>query len=117
MLLCQDGLVSEGGVDGSGELSFEAADRFAAALAFGLLAFQIGPCGWVDAALGDRDAVEGAVELAVAAAVEAVALVFARAGVQGCDAGVAGELCVGAEAVDRADLAEQRLTPTFTRHY
>jgi hypothetical protein len=31
----------------------------------------------VDAALGDGDPVEGAVELAVAAAVEAVALVFA----------------------------------------
>ena len=57
--------------------------------------------------LGDGDAVEGAVELAVAAAVEAVALVFARAGVEWCNAGVAGELSVGGEAVDRADLAEQ----------
>jgi hypothetical protein len=51
--------------------------------------------------------VQGAVELAVAAAVEAVALVFAAAGVEGCDAGVAGELRVGVEAVDRSDLAEQ----------
>jgi hypothetical protein len=57
--------------------------------------------------LGDGDAVQGAVELAVAAAVEAVALVFAGAGVEGCDAGVAGELGVASEAVDRADLAEQ----------
>ena len=94
-------------MDGSGELSFEAADGFASCLAFGLFAFQVGACGWVDAALGDGDAVEGAVELAVAAAVEAVALVFARAGVEWCNAGVAGELSVGGEAVDRADLAEQ----------
>src|SRR5207244_9007386 len=51
--------------------------------------------------------VQGAVELAVAAAVEAVALVFAGAGVEWCDAGVAGKLRVCWEAVDRADLAEQ----------
>jgi hypothetical protein len=75
--------------------------------AFVLFAFEVGACGWVDAALGDGDAVEGAVELAVAAAVEAVALVFAGAGVEGCDAGVAGELGVASEAIDRADLAEQ----------
>ena len=61
----------------------------------------------MDAPLGDRDAVQGAVELAVAAAVEAVALVFARAGVERCDAGVAGQLGVRSEAVDGADLAEQ----------
>ena len=61
----------------------------------------------VDAALGDRGSVEGAVELAVAAAVEAVALVFAGAGVEWCDASVAGELGVCREAVDWADLAVQ----------
>jgi len=88
-------------------LSFEAADGFAACFAFVLFAFEVGACRWVDAALGDGDAVEGAVELAVAAAVEAVALVFAGAGVEGCDAGVACELGVGWEAVDRADLAQQ----------
>jgi hypothetical protein len=88
-------------------LSFEAADRFAAALAFVLFAFEVG-AGWgVDATLRDGDAVERGVELAVAAAVESVALVFAGAGVERCDAGVSGELRVGAEAVDRADLAEQ----------
>ena len=37
---------------------------------------------------------EGAVELSVAAAVEAVALVFSRACLERCDAGVAGELGV-----------------------
>jgi hypothetical protein len=61
----------------------------------------------VDTALRDRDPVQGAVELAVAAAVEAVALVFAGARVEWRNAGVAGELRVGAEAIDRPDLAQQ----------
>jgi hypothetical protein len=88
-------------------LAFEAADRFAPAFAFGLFAFEVGACGCMDASLGYGDAVQGAVELAVAAAVEAVALVIAGAGVERGDASVAGELGVGSEAVDRADLAEQ----------
>jgi hypothetical protein len=83
-------------------LAFEAADRFAAALAFGLFAFEAGAGGGVDAALSDGDAVESAVELAVAAAVESVALVFAGAGVEWCDARVTRELRVGAETLDGA---------------
>ena len=75
-------------------MSFEAAEGFAAAFAFGLFSLEVGLCWWVDAALGDRDSVEGAVELAVAASVESVALVFAAAGVERCDAGVASELGV-----------------------
>jgi hypothetical protein len=51
--------------------------------------------------------VQRAVELAVAAAVESVALVFAGAGVERGDAGVAGQLSIRVEAVDRADFAEQ----------
>jgi len=90
LLPCQWGLALERGVDGAGELAFEAAEGFAAAFAFGLFAFEVLLRWWVDAALGDGDAVQGAVELAVAAAVEAVALVFAGAGVEGSDAGVAG---------------------------
>ena len=90
------------------ELSFEAAEGFAAVLPFGLFACQVGACGWVDAGLGDRDPVEGAVELAVAAAIEAVAAVGAAAGFEwSLDAGVAGELGVCLEVFDRADLAEQ----------
>ena len=77
LLLCQRRLVLEGRVDGAGELSFEAAERFASCFAFGLLAFQVGACEWVPAALGDGDAVQGAVELAVAAAVEAMPLALA----------------------------------------
>jgi hypothetical protein len=61
----------------------------------------------VDARLRDRDPVQGAVELAVAAAVESMPLMLAGACFEWCDAGVAGELGVAVEAVDRADLAEQ----------
>jgi hypothetical protein len=46
----------------------------------------------VDARLGDRDAVQGAVELAVAAPVEPVSAVFAGACFEWYDAGVAREL-------------------------
>jgi hypothetical protein len=88
-------------------LSFEAADRFAAALAFVLFAFEVGTGGCVYAALGDRDPVQRAVELAVAAAVEAVSLLFAGAGVERGNSGVACDLGVAGEAVDRSDLAEQ----------
>jgi hypothetical protein len=59
-------------------LAFEAADGFASAFAFGLFAFEAGARGWVHARFGDRDAVEGGVELAVAAAVESVALYVAE---------------------------------------
>jgi len=55
----------------------EAADRFAARFAFGLFAFEVGAGGGVVARLRDRDPVAGGVELAVAAAVESVPLVFA----------------------------------------
>ena len=50
---------------------------------------------------------QGAVELAVAAAVEPVTSLLARAGLERGDAGVAGEPGVASEALDRADLAEQ----------
>jgi hypothetical protein len=45
--------------------------------------------------------------LAVAAAVEAVAAVLAAACFERRDAGVAGKLGVGVEALDRSDLSEQ----------
>jgi hypothetical protein len=45
--------------------------------------------------------------LAVAAAVEPVASMFAGAGLEWCDAGVASKLRVCLEALDRADLGEQ----------
>src|SRR5215212_6575218 len=80
--------------DDADEEPFEAADGFAAALAGGLLAFEVGAGLGVVARLGDRDAVERGVELAVAAAVESVTLDAARACFERGDAGVACELRV-----------------------
>jgi len=59
--------------DAAGEVAFEAAQRFASAFAFGLLACEVGGGVGVQAAFGDGEAVQGTVELAVATAVEAVA--------------------------------------------
>ena len=56
-LLCQWRLAFEGGVDGAGELSLEAAEGLAAAFAFGPFALEVSARGLVDAALGDRDPV------------------------------------------------------------
>ena len=39
--------------------ALEAADRVAAALAFGLVASEVGLGGWVVSGAGDRDDVEG----------------------------------------------------------
>jgi hypothetical protein len=77
LLLCQGGGCFDGLEDGAGELPFEAADRFAFALAFGLFAFEVGARPRVVAGRGDRDAVEGGVESAVAAAAESVLLAIA----------------------------------------
>jgi hypothetical protein len=60
----------------------------------------------VDTALGDRDPVQGAVQLPVAAAVEPVTSMLAGAGLERCNAGVARELGVVLEALDRADLVK-----------
>ncbi len=72
LLLCQDWARFQCVEDDACELSFQAADRFAAAFPFGLLALEIGASGGMDARLRDRDPVKRAVELAVAAAVEPV---------------------------------------------
>ncbi len=58
----------------AGEVAFEAADRFAGGLAFGLPALDVVAGLRVAAGAGDGDAVQGGVDLAVAAAVEAVAV-------------------------------------------
>jgi hypothetical protein len=55
LLLCQGWFAAEGGVDGAGELAFEAAERFAAAFAFALFAFGVGAGGWVAHALNASD--------------------------------------------------------------
>jgi len=93
--------------DAAGEVALEAADRFAVGLAFGSFASDVVLGLWVAARAGDGDAVNGGVELAVAAAIEAVALRCAGARGDRRDAGGARELCVGGEAASAGDLADE----------
>ena len=86
--------------DVAGEVSFEAAERFAGGLAFGAFAGEVGLGRSVGAGAGDGDAVQRRVELAAAAAVEPLAVGAARADGDGGDAGGAGELGVAGEALD-----------------
>src|SRR6266511_1613580 len=73
LLLCQGWARFQCVEDDAGELAFEAADCLAAALALALLTLQVSPGRGMDARLRDRDPVERAVQLAVAATVEPVA--------------------------------------------
>ena len=65
--------------DAAGEVAFEGADGFAVGLAFALLARDVGDRFGVTASAGDGNAVDGGVDLAVAAAIEAVSVGAARA--------------------------------------
>jgi hypothetical protein len=60
--------------DAAGEVALEGADGLAVRLSLGLLARQELDRFGVTACPGDRDAVNGGVDLAVAAAVEAVSV-------------------------------------------
>ena len=64
-------------MEAAGEVALEAAERSLVGLAFGFLALEVGLGGWVVAGAGDGDDVERVVELAVAAAVESVAVALA----------------------------------------
>jgi hypothetical protein len=55
-------------------VAFEAAERFFAGFAFGLFAGDVGGCVGVPGSIVDCEAVQGAVELAVPAAVQAMSL-------------------------------------------
>ena len=79
------------------EVALEAAHRLDAALALGFLAGEVGAGLRVDAPAGDRDDVQGAVELAVAAAIEAVAILPARGDGDRRDPCGARELSVAAK--------------------
>jgi hypothetical protein len=59
------------------EVPLEAAERCLVGLAFGFLALEVGLGGGVVAGAGDRDDVQRVVELAIAAAVEPVAVALA----------------------------------------
>src|SRR5215207_744988 len=88
-------------------MALEAADGVAVGLALGLLARDVVLCLGVAAGAGDRDAVDGCVDLAVAAAIEPVAVGASGAGGDRCGAGRPGELGVGGEAVGACDLADE----------
>ena len=92
--------------DAAGEVALEGAERFAAGLAFGLFAFDERLGFGVVAGLCERESVERAVELAVAAGVEAVAVGVPRGCGDRCGAGEACELGVVGEACDAGDLAD-----------
>ena len=93
--------------DAACEVALEAADRFAVGFAFGGFAGDVGLGLGVAASAGDGDAVDCRVDLAVAAAVEAVAVGFAGADGDRCEAGGAGELGVAVEAAGAGDLADE----------
>jgi hypothetical protein len=94
--------------DAASEVALEAAQGFHAALAFGLLAGEVRDGGWVMLALGDGDPVQRGVELAIAAAVEA--LTVAASGGRGDRSGpaLAGEVLVGREALGAGGATDDR---------
>jgi hypothetical protein len=98
--------------DAAGEVAFEAAQRFAATLAVGLLASEVGGGVGVQAAFGDGEAVQRAVELAVAAAIEAVSAaarlgVVAALGVESADTATPGPDVAAARATAPRDDLER----------
>ena len=86
---CGGGL--DASVEASGECAFEGAADVAVGLAFGGASGLVGAGFWVAAHPGDGDGVQGAVEVAVAAAVESVTGALAAAGFERRDAGQGGE--------------------------
>jgi hypothetical protein len=93
--------------DAAGEVAFEAADRFAGGLALGSFALEIVACLGVAAGAGDGDAVNRGVDLAVAAAGEAVAVGLARTDRDRGQAGGASQHGVSHEALCSGDLADE----------
>src|SRR5690606_21816600 len=78
-------------VELSGDVALEAAADFSVGLAFGASTLEVGTGGGVVAHAVQSNDVQSAVELAVAAAVEAVTGGESGAGGDGRDAGEAGE--------------------------
>ena len=96
-------------VDDVGEVALGCSAGLAAGFAFGAFPFEVGAGVGVDADLGDGDAVDCGVELAVAAAVEAVsARGFAGAAGDWGDAAEAGAGSLVAEAADVFGVRDQR---------
>jgi hypothetical protein len=99
--------VSEEVVDASDEVAFEAADRFSVAFPVAALLGEVDRGPGVVEDLGEREHVEGVVELAVAAGIEAVAVGAFGGDGDGGASGEARELRVAGEPVDPGDLADQ----------
>src|SRR3954470_5042635 len=93
--------------DSAREVTLETTQGFDSGLALGLLFGEELPGRGMAAALGDGDAVKGAVELAVATAVEPVADAAARGGGDRGDAGQAGELGLAGKALRPGGLGDQ----------
>src|SRR5215218_10387040 len=93
--------------EAAGEVAFEAADGFLGAFAFGAFAGDVVLGFGVAAQAGDGDAMDGRVDLAVAAAIEAVAVGLAGADGDRGDAGGARELGVAGEPACAGDLADE----------
>src|SRR3954452_20044059 len=93
--------------DVAGEVALEAADGFAGGLAFGAAPVDVVLGLGVAAGAGDDDAVQCGVDLAVAALVEALSLGVAGAGGDWRNAGGAGQLGWGGEALRAGDLADE----------
>jgi hypothetical protein len=88
----QGGQALKDAEEASGEVALEAAVDVAVGFAFGGAAGDVGlGFGVVAASAGERDAVDGGVELAVAAAVQPVSGGLAGGGFQRADAGQGGE--------------------------
>src|SRR6476469_1932767 len=93
--------------DSACEVALEATQGFDSGLALGLLLGEELSRWGMAAALGDGDAVKGAVELTVAAAIEAVADAVARGGGDRGDARQAGELGIAGKAPRAGGLGEE----------
>jgi hypothetical protein len=77
----------QGAPDRSGEVALEATKRLASTLALRPLSLQVGPRRRVHPRLGDGDPVQGQVQLSIALAVQAVALLTSRGSIQGSHPG------------------------------
>lgn len=86
-------------IDGACDEAFESADGFAEGFAFTFAAVDIVAGGRQGAVLGERDAVDDGVELAIGAAVEAVSELASRRGLERGDAGIGGKAGFRVEAM------------------
>ena len=94
-------------VEAPREVTFEAAQRSLGGFAFGLFALEVRLGLGVVAGAGDRDDVQRVVELAVAAAVQAVLAALPGGARDRCDAGLQREARVGLEPFGAGGAADQ----------